>query len=108
MSFAFAGVYMEKEKFWNFDCKKKAQSCGISKIEMSEIETSPVAEKSVWDGERGRGGREPRDKVCVEERSAHLVHVELALPSSQLSVAGCEVPDEVVAGSMNKSISEYI
>lgn len=28
----------------------------------------------------------------------HLVHVELALPSSELSVAGREIPNEVMAG----------
>lgn len=68
-------------------------------MEMSETETSPVAE--MWRETLG-------DKVRVEVRTAHLVHVELALPSSELSVAGCEVPDEVVAGSMNENISKYI
>lgn len=61
----------------------------------------------VWESEPRRS-LEPRDKVRVEVRTAHLVHVELALPSSELSVAGCEVPDEVVAGRKNQNISEYI
>lgn len=71
----------------------------MSAMEMSETETSPVAE--MWRETLG-------DKVRVEVRTAHLVHVELALPSSELSVAGCEVPDEVVAGSMKENISKYI
>lgn len=67
----------------------------MSAMEMSETETSPVAEMR-------------RETLGDKVRTAHLVHVELALPSSELSVAGCEVPDEVVAGSVNENVSKYI
>lgn len=62
----------------------------------------------VWDRDVTCGRNVVWGTVRVEVRTAHLVHVELALPSSELSVAGCEVPDEVVAGSMNENISKYI
>lgn len=40
---------------------------------------------------------------CENTGITHLVHIELALPSSQLSVASCKIPDEVMAGRTNKS-----
>lgn len=39
---------------------------------------------------------------CEHNGITHLVHIELALPSSQLSVAGRKIPNEVMAGRRNK------
>ena len=48
--------------------------------------------------------QEPIDSLlnCENTGITHLIHIELALPSSQLSVACRKIPNEVVAGKRNE------
>lgn len=39
---------------------------------------------------------------CENTGITHLIHIELALPSSQLSIAGREISNEVMAVRRNK------